>query len=97
MFTSRTVYSGTFPFLKLLCYDEVQEILFASGKACRHRKRSINSLQPLYAAKLRKIANETVSQWALHGVPRISWEKIKMSSLVSKYSLLEDTSTQHVV
>lgn len=81
----------------MLSDDEIQEILFASEKACRHRKRPINSLQPLYAAKLIKIANDTISRWTLHGVPSRSWEKVKMSLLVSKYNLLEDTSSPQVL
>ena len=61
--------------------DEVNTILIAS-QACSYRKRPLNDLQPRYPAKLRKIADDTICEWALYGVPAKSWEIVKHSSLV---------------
>lgn len=76
----------------MLTDKEVNTILIATGNACRHRKRPLDDLQPNYVAKLRRIANDTIYQWAMSGVPATCWDTIKTSSLITKYNLFEGTT-----
>lgn len=73
----------------MLTDPEVNMILIATGKAFRHRKRPLSDLQPGYVAKLRKLADDTIYEWIMSGVPKTCWNVIKTSSLIDKYNLVE--------
>lgn len=54
--------------------EEVNAILFASGKSKRHRKRKLCSLMPNYETKIRKMSEIQLAVWREIGVSKLEWE-----------------------
>lgn len=75
----------------MLTDDEIQNILVASEQAFRNRKRPVNDLQPAYATKLKRLADQQLNDWCLHGVPARYWQSVstKCSSIVTKFNLVQ--------
>lgn len=70
--------------------EEVEAILIAAGEACRHRKRPLKELQPTQVNKLRRKADNLISDWCLNGVPSEEWNAVKIyKQLVQDYNLVE--------
>jgi hypothetical protein len=54
--------------------EEVNAILFASGKSKCHRKRKLCSLIPNYETKIRKMSEIELAVWREIGVSKLEWE-----------------------
>lgn len=69
--------------------EDVENILFYSGQAKRRRHQSLESLQPTYAAGLRRRAHTILEQWSTAGVPDTVWDALQREApgIVAKYNL----------